>query len=107
MRSPTACPQVVVPLFSIDQWANAAAVERAGAGIALDADRSSPPRARPPGPEVIDGLGPAVERVLAEPSHRGEAQRIAAAMRALPPAEAALDVLSSLRPAPAASRARP
>jgi UDP:flavonoid glycosyltransferase YjiC (YdhE family) len=30
-------PLVVMPLFSADQWVNAAAVARAGAGIALDA----------------------------------------------------------------------
>ena len=102
-------PQVVVPLFSVDQWANAAAVERAGAGVALNADRSRRVLARP-GPDVIDGLGPAVERVLAEPSHRREAQQIAAAMRALPPADAAIDLLEALSlpgRAPAASRARP
>ena len=87
-------PQVVVPLFSIDQWANAAAVERAGAGVALNADRGSRRVLAHPGPDVISGLGPAVERVLSEPPT--EAQRIAAAMRALPPAEAALDVLAAL-----------
>ncbi len=97
-------PQVVVPLFSIDQWANAAAVERAGAGVALDADRGSRRVLARPGPEVIDELGPAVERVLAAPS---EAQRIAAAIARAPAAEAALDVLRPLRRAPAASRARP
>ena len=40
-RSPTACRRSSSPLFSIDQWANAAAVERAGAGVALDADRAA------------------------------------------------------------------
>ena len=99
-------PQVVVPLFSIDQWANAAAVERAGAGVALDADRGRRVLARP-GPDVTDGLGPAVQRVLEDPSHGREARRIAAAMAAQPPVEAALDVLSPPRRAPAASRARP
>jgi MGT family glycosyltransferase len=103
-------PQVVVPLFSIDQWANAAAVERAGAGVALNADRSRRVLAQP-GSDVTDGLGPAVERVLAEASHRREAQRIAAAMRALPAADAAIDVLAALsaapRRAPSMSRERP
>src|SRR5687767_13780292 len=32
-------PLVVVPLFSSDQWINAAAVAAAGAGVALDAER--------------------------------------------------------------------
>jgi UDP:flavonoid glycosyltransferase YjiC (YdhE family) len=97
-------PQVVVPLFSIDQWANAAAVERAGAGIALNADRDHRRVLALPGPEVIDGLGPAVQRVLSEPS---AAPRIAESIGALPPVEAALDVLSSLRRAPAGTRERP
>jgi UDP:flavonoid glycosyltransferase YjiC (YdhE family) len=87
-------PLVVVPLFSTDQWANAAAVERAGAGLALDAERRAVLGV--PGPETMDALGPAVRRVLAEPSHRGEAQRIAAAMRALPPADAAVDALAAI-----------
>jgi UDP:flavonoid glycosyltransferase YjiC (YdhE family) len=100
-------PLVVVPLFSVDQWANAAAVERSGAGIALDAGRDRRRVLAPPGPEVLDALGPAVQRVLGEDSYRRETQRIAAAMRALPSAAAALDVLSALRPAPAANRARP
>ena len=34
-------PLVVLPLFSLDQWANAAAVAAAGAGIALDAERAT------------------------------------------------------------------
>ena len=57
-----------------------------------------------PGPDVIDGLGPAVERVLAEPSHRSEAAADRRAMRALPPADAALDLLAR-RSASAARRA--
>jgi len=99
-------PQVVVPLFSVDQWANAAAIARAGAGVALDAERRSV--LGRPGPETMDALGAAVQRVLDDPSHRHEAQRIAGAMRALPPADAALAVLSSAaRRAPGASPARP
>ena len=104
-------PLVVVPLFSIDQWANAAAVQRAGAGVALDAERGTRRVLARPGPDVMDGLGPAVQQVLADPSHRREAQRIAAAMRALPPADAAVDTLAALssaaRRAPGASPARP
>lgn len=93
-------PLVVAPLFSVDQWANAAAVERAGAGIALDAERSSRRVLARPGPEVLDALRPAVQRVLGEASYRREAERIAAAMRALPSADAALEVLAAARPLP-------
>ena len=91
-------PQVVVPLFSIDQWANAAAVERAGAGVALDADRSSRRVLARPGPEVIDGLGPAVQRILAEPRprHSGSPPRCARCRPPKPPLDA-----------PAASRCGP
>ena len=88
-------PQVVVPLFSVDQWANAAAIARAGAGVALDAERRTV--LGRPGPETMDALGPAVQRVLAEPSYRREAQRIAGTMRAQPPAGAAVEVLAALR----------
>jgi UDP:flavonoid glycosyltransferase YjiC (YdhE family) len=88
-------PLVVLPLFSVDQWANAAAVDRAGAGVALDADRATRRVLAPPAPDVLAGLGPAVQRVLTDPSYRREAQRIAESMGALPPAEAALDVLAA------------
>ena len=42
------------------------------------------------------GLGPAVERVLAEPSYRAEARRIAAADRATPSAATVVDELLAL-----------
>jgi UDP:flavonoid glycosyltransferase YjiC (YdhE family) len=104
-------PLVVVPLFSGDQWVNAAAVERTGAGVALDAERATRRVLGLPGPATMDALGPAVQRVLADPSQRGAAQRIAAAMRALPPTGAAVDALAAIsspaRPAPSAIRERP
>ena len=40
-------PCVVLPLFALDQWFNAAAVARAGAGVALDARAPHAPRDRP------------------------------------------------------------
>jgi len=93
-------PLVVIPLFSVDQWANAAAVERIGAGIALDADHDSRTVLGLPTAEVMRGLGPAVERVLAEPSYRAEARRLAAADRATPSAATVVDELLSLAKAP-------
>ena len=51
-------PLVVVPLFSIDQWANAAAVARAGAGVALDADRATRRVLALPGPSHDGGARP-------------------------------------------------
>ena len=104
-------PQVVEPLFSIDQWANGAAVARAGAGVTLDAERGSRRGLHLPGPATLDALGPAVERVLADPSYRHEAQRIAGAMRALPPADAGVETLAALssaaRRGPGATPAQP
>ena len=104
-------PQVVEPLFSIDQWANAAAVARVGAGVALDAERGTRRGLHLPGPATLAALGPAVERVLADPSYRREARRSAGAMGALPPADAAVDALAALssaaRRGPGASPAQP
>jgi UDP:flavonoid glycosyltransferase YjiC (YdhE family) len=99
-----AVPLVVLPLFSIDQWANAAAVARAGAGIALDADRSTRRVLELPPASTLDALGRAVERVLGEVSYRRAAERIAAAMRGLPPIDAAVDVLAAIARQPAAEK---
>jgi glycosyltransferase len=66
-------PLVVLPLFSLDQHLNAAAVAAAGAGVVV------------PEPSVA-GVAEAVRRVLAEAGPRDAAQRIAAELQALPPA---------------------
>jgi MGT family glycosyltransferase len=96
-------PLVVLPLFSTDQWANAAAVARAGAGVALDADRS---RRRVFELPTLGALDRAVRRVLGDASYRRSAERIAASARALPPVDAAVDVLAAIaRPAAAAQHA--
>ena len=89
-------PLVVVPLFSVDQWANAAAVHRVGAGIALDSDRSDRTVLGLPAAEVLRGLGPAVERVLDEPSHRAKAEHIAAADRSAPRAAEVVEELLAI-----------
>jgi UDP:flavonoid glycosyltransferase YjiC (YdhE family) len=88
-------PSVAVPLFSFDQWQNAAAVARAGAGITLDADAGERRLLQMPPAGVLDGLRPAVERVLANRSYADSAGRIADAMALLPAAEAALEVLEA------------
>ena len=88
-------PLVVVPLFSVDQVANGAAVARAGAGVTLDGDIRSRRALDPPGAS-LDGLAPAVSRLLAGGGHRAAPQGIAEAMRGLPPAEAAVGVLEAL-----------
>lgn len=93
-------PLILVPLFSVDQWANAAAVRRVGAGIALDTDRPTRTVLGLPAAEVMRGLGPAVERVLADPSYRAEAARIAAADRSAPTVGAAIEELLAVAVTP-------
>ena len=89
-------PLVVLPLFSIDQWANAEAVARSGAGLALEAERASRRVLEAPRPETIAALRPALERVLSEPTFKREADRIGASVRALPPVEQAPAALAEL-----------
>jgi len=86
-------PLVVVPLFSVDQVANGTAVARAGAGVTLDGDIGVRTVLEP---GTLDGVGPAVEALLADAAPRRAAEGIAAAMRALPPADGAVDVLAAL-----------
>jgi UDP:flavonoid glycosyltransferase YjiC (YdhE family) len=96
-------PLVVVPLFSADQWINADAVARAGAGVALDSERRTRRVLGLPGPGTLDELGAAVRRVLEDSGYRSGARRIADAVRALPSVEATVDVLARV----SAERTRP
>jgi UDP:flavonoid glycosyltransferase YjiC (YdhE family) len=105
-------PLVVLPLFSSDQWVNAAAVARVGAGIALDAERTTRRVLGLPSSDTVSALALAVPRLLGDPSYRRNAGRIAGAADTLPPVDAAVDVLASIgaghasrTPLPAAVRA--
>lgn len=89
-------PLVVLPLFSVDQWANAAAVAAAGAGIALDAERATRNVFGLPSVATVGGLGPAVRRVIRDPSFRDRAVAVADAMAALPAVDAAVDTLAAI-----------
>ncbi len=89
-------PLVVMPLFAFDQWANAAAVARAGAGIALTAERTTREVLGLPAADTIRQLAPAVARVLGDPAYGREARRIADATRALPPVDSAVALLTQL-----------
>jgi UDP:flavonoid glycosyltransferase YjiC (YdhE family) len=100
-------PLVVLPLFSGDQWATAAAVARAGAGVALDAERDTRGVLDLPSRDTLDGLGAAVQRVLGDAGYRREARRIAGAMQALPPVDAAVDTLAAVSGDGAAARPTP
>lgn len=86
-------PLVVLPLFAMDQAANAQAVARAGAGIALDADLPGRGVFEPPAAATTSALASAVEQVLADAAYRRAAEAIAAEMRALP----AVDELYRMR----------
>ena len=88
-------PQVVLPLFSADQWANGAAVHRAGAGLCLGGDQKRPVLALP-GADVIGELGTATTRVIEDGSYRRRAVHIAGSMRSLPPVDTAVDVLVAI-----------
>jgi UDP:flavonoid glycosyltransferase YjiC (YdhE family) len=96
-------PLVVLPLFSGDQWTTAAAVARAGAGVALDAERDTRTVLALPGAATHDRLPPAVQRVLDDAGYRREARRIADAIQALPPVDAAVDTLAAISGRGAAS----
>ncbi len=86
-------PLVTLPLFSRDQWANAEAVERVGAGIALNRERSTRRVLDLPAPGTFDELGPAVRRVIEDEIYRLSAERVADAIRALPDVEETVGVL--------------
>jgi UDP:flavonoid glycosyltransferase YjiC (YdhE family) len=89
-------PLVVLPLFSGDQFVNAAAVARSGAGVALGADGARRGALDLPPADVLAGLCSAVERVLADPAPRRRAAQIADAMAALPPVDAAVELLADV-----------
>jgi UDP:flavonoid glycosyltransferase YjiC (YdhE family) len=78
-------PMVVVPLFALDQHLNARAVQRVGAGLALDG-----------APSAIEGLQDALVRILDDPSYRAGARSVAAEMARLPIASASVALLEHL-----------
>ncbi len=74
-------PQLVVPLFA-DQWENGVAVDDAGCGTVLGPDRRR-----------VDDLDRSLRTMLASPSHRAAATRVAGEIAAMPAATAiALEV---------------
>ena len=69
---------------------------RAGAGLGLHEGRGVRRSLELPLEHTFGELSTAVERVLEDPSYRHEAERIAAAMHALPPVDAAVDELAAI-----------
>ncbi len=78
-------PQVAVPLFSTDQWANARRLAEIGAGVLVTTDDT-----------FREQLAAGVRRVLSDPALRAVARGLAADMAALPPASAMVGRLEAL-----------
>ena len=78
-------PQVILPLFSLDQRINAASVAARGAGLNVDG-----------GPSAVAALPAAVNLLLDDTSYRDAAHAVAAEMAALPPVAEAVTVLERL-----------
>jgi UDP:flavonoid glycosyltransferase YjiC (YdhE family) len=89
-------PLVVLPLFSTDQLANADAVARAGAGVAITGGLKTRGVADLPSAGTIAELGPAVQRVLGDSSYRTAAVAIADAMGELPLVDDAVKTLETI-----------
>jgi UDP:flavonoid glycosyltransferase YjiC (YdhE family) len=89
-------PLVVLPLFSNDQWANAEAVARAGAGVAVADDATKRKALDLPGPATIEELARAVTSVIDEPAYRQRAAELADAIRALPPVDEAVPFIEEI-----------
>jgi UDP:flavonoid glycosyltransferase YjiC (YdhE family) len=89
-------PLVVLPLFSADQGANADAVARAGAGVAIIGDLQTRGATGLPGPGTLAELGPAVQRVIGNGSYRAAAVAIADAIGELPLVDEAVGALENI-----------
>jgi UDP:flavonoid glycosyltransferase YjiC (YdhE family) len=87
-------PQVVLPLFAVDQRQNAVAVARTGAGRWID---GLAPGAGLPDPAVLTaGLPDAVTAVVTEPAYGERARAVADEMASLPAPSAAVALLEGL-----------
>lgn len=87
-------PQVVLPLFAVDQHANAAAVVRAGAGRSVD---GFTPGASLPDPMALAaGVPDALTAVLVEPAYRERALAVADEIAALPAPSSCVALLEDL-----------
>jgi UDP:flavonoid glycosyltransferase YjiC (YdhE family) len=85
-------PQVVLPLFGGDQWANASRLVDLGVGIALTEGARA--MFEEPSANLLEALPISVDRVLTAPAFKRSAGDIAAAIANLPPIDSAPDVLS-------------
>jgi hypothetical protein len=67
-----------------------------GAGVALTGERRTRRVLDLPSPATLAELAPAVSRVLADSAYRSAAALVADAVRALPPVDAAVDLLAAV-----------
>lgn len=80
-------PQVILPLFSLDQFHNAARVHAAKVGVSVPADLSSAgdgPSMTFPSPALMAMLGTAVQAVLTDPGYLQRVGQCAVEVAALP-----------------------
>ena len=92
-------PQVVLPLFSFDQFLNAGRVHEVGVGAALvDEDVESKPAGAlfPDGPDATDRLGAALQDVLQQGRFSQTAAEMAAEVEALPSVDECVATLPAL-----------
>jgi len=80
-------PQVAIPLFSYDQFANAERLQAVGVGLKLTDAASHQGGVMSAGPQSVDRLAEALERVLEDEDIRRTSQSLANEARALPSAE--------------------
>ena len=78
-------PQVVVPLFALDQFVNAERVAAIGAGVRLDG-----------GPDAVPTLSAGLAGVLGDPTYQEKARGVAAAMAELPDVASSVSFLEQL-----------
>ncbi len=94
-----AVPQVVLPLFSFDQFLNAERAAAVGVGLALIDEPASERRAGdvvPRGPQATDRLATAVRNVMTEKAFAGQSHHLAEAMMDLPDVNACVATLDEL-----------
>jgi UDP:flavonoid glycosyltransferase YjiC (YdhE family) len=77
-------PMAVLPLFADQPW-NAERVAAIGAGLALEG-----------GPAAVGRVRDAVQTLVTDPSYGAVARRVAAEMAALPPVDAAVEVVRGM-----------
>lgn len=93
-----AVPQVVIPLFSFDQFANAERVAAVGVGVALIDEGAGQRRAGdilPQGPQAVERLAQAVTIVLTDQAVHRQAHNLAAEVSQLPPASECIAALNT------------